>query len=655
MMIPSFITLANIFLILAACVYIFDLSTAKYFIAAYKLIIQPVAVSCSEHGNVEIDVSLIFLKRILATIIISYMTKQLIRWVKAKYKTPKRPKLIMSTCITQDNYDEVDVPNATMINWRLKLNSRLTKREFLQLNCGCEKLGLKQVAPYITTTDNTPYIEPIIYHICQANNYAAIKRQCARVILPEKQTLKDFESWFDGIFRSEIQPILDSFVYNYDAWYNDLDLKQQQEVNKLDRDHLDLDNAYTMFVKVEKQFYDNGKAPKNRCICSPNATHKYVMGPVVKALDECFRQLKGYCNGKNWEEMETFYNYCDHRGLTKTVQLDGSGFDRTQHQELKNMIDCRIYKHIADKITHVDPKTFLFYATPQKRKIKVQYFDKKNGLSSLGYVEARGQTFSGSADTTFGNTLRMSLYNRYVMEVILGLKPRDYDLVSKGDDVTVFVDPKITDTRIQKAYDIAFYTKKYKPTEEDQYHGLGQIAKYIKIGGISDVDFCSTTTFYAQDIESYKIIRQIHRFFMMTPWSRKALSYTTDELKCYLQGLYIANTLWMHNMPILSVYNKKLEQDMTNVKIVNKMGQSKENVELTDLHSFQNLKLYLDRDFYYSTKDRVSCRQPTRQDYARYFLEKYNLSSDDIAEIEDQIRNSTEYVIQSKQICELLA
>jgi hypothetical protein len=38
------------------------------------------------------------------------------------------------------------------------------------------------------------------------------------------------------------------------------------------------------------------------------------------------------------------------------------------------------------------------------------------------------------------NTLRMAMYNRFVMEEILHVDPTCYDLRTKGDDVVVFTD-----------------------------------------------------------------------------------------------------------------------------------------------------------------------------------------------------------------------
>jgi hypothetical protein len=61
-------------------------------------------------------------------------------------------------------------------------------------------------------------------------------------------------------------------------------------------------NNYNNFVKSEKQF---GCNCKTRCICSPNAYHKYIMGPVTLELERIFKKyLFGYKCEENWADME---------------------------------------------------------------------------------------------------------------------------------------------------------------------------------------------------------------------------------------------------------------------------------------------------------------------------------------------------------------
>ena len=183
--------------------------------------------------------------------------------------------------------------------------------------------------------------------------------------------------------------------------------KKQKEIDNINKDRLSTDLSYEMFVKTEKQLYenDNGKpkAPKNRCICAPRPDQKYVLGPVTYQLEKLFAQhVKGYCGGKNWTELEDLYNNASDKGFEVSVQLDGSGFDRTQHYEIKKIVDHYIYKRIAKYVHHVDKNTFLYYATPEWRTIKMIEYEGKGVTATkktIGTIRQRGKVFSGSMDT----------------------------------------------------------------------------------------------------------------------------------------------------------------------------------------------------------------------------------------------------------------
>ena len=537
----------------------------------------------------------------------------------------KSVKLIKTTCVTDDNYEEVSGALSDQVKWNLCLPALLKKKHFLSLACDCQKLGLKQVGQVF---DQSP--QPIIYHICKINNYCAVKRQATEVTRPHPQMLKIFDRWFKNLFERELIPILKNFSYNYQDWYNHLSTGQQKEIDLVDKQNVKLNNTYTMFVKVEKQLYENKKAPKNRCICSPTADLKYVLGPVCFALESYMtKYLKGYCGGKNWGQLETFYNEQHMRGNIKTVQLDGSGFDRTQAYEIKKIIDHRIYSYIKNKVTHVTQDIFSFYAFPEWRKIEVSYFEK-NKIVHMGNIKVRGTTFSGSPDTTLMNTIKMIMYNRFVLEYFLDLTTAQYGILCKGDDATIFLPYKISNSQIEKAYYTVFSNKK------TGVHGLGQIAKYLKIGEITDVDFCSTSTVYCSESQNYKIIRKLDRFLSLTPWSRKALHYSNNDLKIYLQSLYEGNLAWIGNMPIYRAYNQLLKQDMTDVVVKLKTGEKKKYLEVEAKDDIET-SLYLDKDYIYSNESRHSGYQITEQEGMDWLYQKFNYSQQEVYLIEEAI------------------
>lgn len=285
--------------------------------------------------------------------------------------------------------------------------------EFMSHQCSIlDRETLLQVAPTLVTGP-----KPIIYHVCSATNYCAAKRQATAVPLPDNDTLKQFKSWFDKKMIPEITNLLYGIVFDFESWFNHLSAKQQTPmreiyniVNKCEFSKLSIEQAlnlkgkdtttnYTMFVKSEKQLYDGSKAPKNRCICSPNDMHKYVLGPVTWQLEHYFKHFPGYCGGKNWGETEKLYNKWRDYGLNTVLQLDGSGFDRTQHTLIKRIVDQQIYKLVANYVEHVPKDLFLKFACMEKRKVQCSY-RRKEQLIKDGYFIQDGAVFSGSCDTT---------------------------------------------------------------------------------------------------------------------------------------------------------------------------------------------------------------------------------------------------------------
>jgi hypothetical protein len=545
-------------------------------------------------------------------------------------------KMIESSCINEDNYDEVTGKLDRDTEWIMPedMPANMTKDQFMKMKCDLSMPGLVQICPVL---EDSP--EPIIYHICKATNYCAIKRQATEVTYPEETELAKFKEWYNSKILPEIQGFLADFNYSYTEWYNHLDAGKQSEVDGINKIDLALDNTFEMFVKSEKQLYEKTmvdgipgvKAPKNRCICAASPEHKYVMGPITWKLAEYMDvHLKGYCGNKNWTDLEHYYNTMEDMGFVQTVQLDGSGFDRTQHYEIKQIVDHSIYNFLikTHKITHVTNDQFSFYATPEFRTIKmVEVVDKSK--RNLGKIVQRGKVYSGTSDTTLMNTVRMALYNRYVAETKLGLQKHEYGLLCKGDDATLFMVPK-TQQQIETAYFSVFSQKK------TGVHGLGQIAKYLNIGGIEDVDFCSTSTYY-DHVQGYKIVRQLKRFLSLTPWSRKAVNMTTDQIKVYKQALYLSNLHWMRGLPLYSQFNELLKTDIRGIKFKTKDGKKKQTFiddEIVDSPALLKIldNMYLCEDFYYSQVNRVSdkCKCPDvnmcfcdQTDFIHYLYTKF--------------------------------
>lgn len=435
----------------------------------------------------------------LLDLVLTYFACWIIRLMRKPKQVTRRIKY---SCISADNYAEVSEPlmngyysidgkKTPNVTWNHKMDANLTLDQFLKYKCQhIEQDGLLQVVPEIDGAE-----EPIIYHVCQATNYCAAKRQVTVVPKPNKVYIARFERWFKRIFESEIKPLLEDFNPDVHAWFNHLPAKKQKSVvsvyeavqnsfaldDQALRAYLDLydintSTDYEMFVKSEKQLYSDGKAPKNRCICSPNAFNKLVMGPVCWALEDRFKNFRGYCGGASWADLEAAYKRWYDNGLTVTIQLDGSGFDRTQHQCIKDIVDATIYKYVADSVRHVPRDTFLRFALAKERKVVVAHRENngKQIVKNDGTFNQVGAVFSGSCDTTLMNTLRMACYNRFVMEDLCNLKfTTDYEVKSKGDDTVTVVRPNIDLHYVMQNYKSVFVYDLPKSEYENCYHGLG--------------------------------------------------------------------------------------------------------------------------------------------------------------------------------------
>jgi len=438
--------------------------------------------------------------------------------------------------------------------WNLTVPFNLTKEQYLEMKCDKRDPGLKKIIPTIEECHDV-----LIYHACPANVYTASKRDCIAVIEPEEYWVSKFQLFFDKIFIREIEPLLNNFTYDYNAWFNGLDSKQQKRQLKVDKNKLSF-REYKNFCKKEKQeITDPENYPKNRNICGPNEEYKYVMGPVVHMLEQVFkRSFKGYTSGKNWADKERSMNKRRQKQLRLIVEGDGKGFDRTQYNCLK-YCEFVIYQWLADhnKIHHVTQDIFLAQAlckTVLIRAINNTKVGKFSQVEDLGYYTKEGSVQTGNMDTTFANTLRMAMYNRFVNEIILGLQPEDYDLDAAGDDFTNYLPTYLTKEQVSNAYYTAFANPKQKGK-----HGLGQILKFLKFSDIEDIDFCSTECFYDAEQQSYKILRKLDRFITLTPWSQKALAMSREEQYWYMMDLWEANNQWIGDLPIYKEYNDLLK------------------------------------------------------------------------------------------------
>lgn len=459
---------------------------------------------------------------------------------------------------------------STLHKWRdlCNLGSELSKMPCSE-NCKAEEtVAAKMVLPL------GDHFSVVVWNNCIKTLYAAMRRQCLAVPLPDKTIAQQFQDYFDRQFADEIKPKLDAFVYNPSTWFNHLTRKQQQELTRGKKvtsfaelyalqELTDKPPVYNMFCKREIQIVDeshinyvNSVLPKNRAIAAPQPQDKFVLGPVAWQLESVFcGGVKGWTNAKSWEEQEFLISDYYKRGFHYVAFGDGSSWDRTQSHELK-YVDRTIYDYLADngKIHHVDPEIFRTKATARFRTMNGCVFE--NGSKKLLWqCKLDATVLSGNADTTLMNTLRMIYVNRFILDQL----DIEYELWCKGDDFVIFLKEQID---LLPHY-LKFWHSKSAPGEKgyvnaEVRYGLGIVLKYLKVVPIEYFEFCSTNLI--QDGDKFKIVRIPTRMDPLSHWSTKALHMSRDEQAYYMLDIAEGIENWGKDMPFFGEYAKMIRE-----------------------------------------------------------------------------------------------
>lgn len=395
--------------------------------------------------------------------------------------------------------------------------------------------------------DNNDWDTPVMmYGDNKQTLFASAKRQMKTAPVPDEKVVNEFQQYAYKKIEEEIGEDLDHFSYDIAQWYTHLSYMKQQKIKEINDYYHPPPNyempdkyklreiktyEYTGILKKEIQDLDG----KPRMVCSIPQRIKYIMGPVTWQLEEiCADKLKGYCGSKNLTEMAKQINEYVDQGFTKVVQGDGSSFDNTQDICLK-AIDRYIYNRIKDKVYHVPKKHFEKVANMHYKTMNIKIRDHKTGkLKNYIRYKVLGTVFSGDCDTTLANTIRMAMYNRFVNDKA-GLRYGvDYVAFSKGDDFTILYKPYITDEFINNIYYKYFLQKGDNNKMDARQFGLGQIMKYLEIGGIESFRFCSLRSWIIDDNKQHiTLTRDPSKLFTHARYAIKTKNYNMKQLYKY--------------------------------------------------------------------------------------------------------------------------
>jgi hypothetical protein len=474
------------------------------------------------------------------------------------------------------------------VNNPLDLSHRIGERPELNLTQSTKafEYNTLSIRPFICNCKNDPkrrhmiklndlipdYTEPILYRSCVSNNLLSLIRLASKTVKPDPIHLRGLREYMNTLIP-EIEHFTRGIRPYERQWYNHLEGPKQKEVKEfMDMfpneitDYINRKNelnVYANMVKVEKQFIEEKKIligdnyvtvkelPKTRCITMPKPILKFVMGPIVIEMEHLFKEnFKGYKVPDNWEAQERELNQWELEGFNYTLQLDGSGFDNTQHEEIKRIIDLQIYELIE---AHLPAEMYLqpnvFINTMRQSMERRVNCGSITGTERYGYIKVRGKTFSGSPDTTLMNTIRMSIYNRYVHH-IANISEDDYKLWVKGDDVVCAYNSSVIRDRALASYKRVFCTK--EQSELLDTYGLGQVAKFYKIGNIQDIDFCSTNVIGTS--RGLKIIRKLVNIAQKQNYSVKGAYYSEEQLDAYNYDQIVSSKKWIGECETLTGY-----------------------------------------------------------------------------------------------------
>lgn len=376
---------------------------------------------------------------------------------------------------------------------------------------------------------NTDHDTVMAYKSCAHTIFAAGKRQMKAAPTPDPQVADDFYMYSKNLIDKEVGEELRHFQYSFLDWYQHLATPKQAKIDQYLQYLAGTSNlTQTQIKECESEIYEgickiemqksNGKP---RMVCAIPLKFKYIMGPITWKLEQIFNEkFKGYCGGKNLQEMTDMVNKYIDQGFTKIVEGDGSAFDNTQDITLKR-VDHYIYEQVEHAVYHTSKSEFHRISHLDRKTMSLNYFTPKRTKKTLLQYTILGSVFSGDCDTTLANTIRMALYNRYVNDKAGLQYGKDYIAYSKGDDFTIQYKPYITDQKIHDIYYKYFVTSLPEGQTDTRVFGLGQVLKMLDIGGPNTIKFCSLRAWYKADHTHIILTRDPSKLFDLSQFSRK--------------------------------------------------------------------------------------------------------------------------------------
>lgn len=428
----------------------------------------------------------------------------------------------------------------------------LMKDDYLEDQCSKESIGARQIFPLLKHPN---WRTPTIKHHCSRTELAACRRACSNKVGPDAAIQREFEQWFRKNIIPEFMRHLDQeeLVVDLEKWIKEAGYPTSYADKIRRANNTEVwgePYRYEAFAKIEQQFtttiHEEKDTPANnvkeRQICGPSDVKKLFANPFIHLLEGvAHRHIPQYCGRKNWLEIcKTLEGWDILNPLFGAA--DGSGFDMTQLKwvnVLMNELIIAASKH--PNVTWREPLNIddLARVLMESEILRVMV----DGV----YYEVEGRA-SGDGWTTFGNTMLMIAYWRFVMDKL----NIPYKLLVKGDDVLVCFPMKYR-TEFE-----SHWPKYFTKTKDQQNHGLGQICTEVKLGCITELDFLSNH-FFRDSFGFLRMSRIPARVIQTLSWSTKVTHLDGLEARrelCYSKGMCLL--AWARGLPIFETLGRKM-------------------------------------------------------------------------------------------------
>lgn len=364
---------------------------------------------------------------------------------------------------------------------------------------------------------------PVQLHQCPVTSLSAASRNMIKRGDYDISSINSFKRFVDSRYMHYDFPALKEFLSKIQIMtvkefitehYTGSQLKEYQEaydklMNLCKPVQLSVMKSH---VKTDELQYLT-EAPKDRNITAQDSCSKIIMAYITYLSAKFYKTHDySYSSGLNFAQREDRMEYIINSLIDPVeIDIDGSGYDSTQYDILKTIVDVPIYLYILKALSHTN---FEFNYGATFHVLSNQLQNVYNMVLNSNY-RVLGTVASGMMSTSDGNTRRSIMYIRYGLRDFK--EGRDYFVEALGDDIKIISERKCSKLIVEALKREVYVT--------EGKNNLGQIAKYINIEPLNQGNFISTTTLIRENKREVKMVRQFDRVLSSFAFSIKVTNF----------------------------------------------------------------------------------------------------------------------------------